>query len=82
MKKRYALGFKFGKLEHKTRYFGIKVLIIGAITLCAGYYFKNDLCILSGIVITVFVTVVELISLVFHFLEKKTMDKIRFGKNR
>ena len=76
------MGFKFGRAEHKTRAWGYKVLLLGAVVLGCGLYFKiAGLSLMAGAIILLAI-ILESVSYVAHKLEKKTMDKIRFGKGR
>lgn len=77
IKDRYRIGFSLGKLEHRTRYLAIKILIIGILILGGGYCWWNKLVVLISLIIIGISVILELLSLLFHILEKKTLNSIR-----
>jgi hypothetical protein len=77
LKDRYRIGFRLGKLEHQTRYLAIKILIIGVLILGGGYYWWNKLVVLISLIIIGISAILELLSLIFHIFEKKTLNNIR-----
>jgi hypothetical protein len=81
LKARYRRGFRLARLEHETRYFAIKVMIAGVLVLGAGYYYWNKLVILIAMIVIAFSVVIELLSLIAHTLEKRTMNSIRHKRS-
>jgi hypothetical protein len=79
-RKKIAWGFKFGKLEHKARYFAMKLLVVGLIIMAFGFYYDCEIFKQIGAAGVFGCFVVELVSLGFHAQEKKFMNEFRHSK--
>lgn len=77
---RYKLGFSLGRQEHHFRYWGIKLLVLGFAILFGGYYYWNRWAIFISLIIIGLSTMCEVISLLFHFAEKRAMNGQRHRK--
>lgn len=79
-RKKTAWAFKFGKLEHKTRYLAFKLLVVGLLILVIGLSYNYEILKQMGAAGIFGCLVLETISLGFHAQEKKFMNESRHRK--
>lgn len=75
-KRRIAAGYRAGKIEHNYRYAAIWILGLGEVMLGIHIFvWANTLLFSVGMLCIVLGTVLELISLAFHYLERRLMRR-------
>lgn len=86
-KKRYAIGFKWGKLEHKFEILTTKWLVLGIILLGIGIYLEywtywrqTKYVLYIAFIVFLFCWIFRLISAFCHKMEKAYMDRLRFKR--
>jgi hypothetical protein len=81
IKDRFRWGFKFGRIEHKTRAIAYWLLFIGFTILAIICFYSHNIYFTIATIMIGCSLVVETLSYLAHKLEKRMMDKIRFNKH-
>ena len=79
-KKQFTKGFFWGKIEHRLEGYTTFLLLIGVMLQIAGLFTKKWLWLLIAFILFILALFFRVGAGVAHKIEKKYMDKLRFGK--